>query len=169
MEIFDTLLITEIAALVVVTMQAVKAYPRVRGSTIPALSAIVGVVSCLGWYAATGQLFLADGVEWANLYRGVFNGICGAVAANAGYNIQKALPGVNILPTATEMDKQVIDETVAKTELVTYAVTEGVPPHVAKHAVGLPDDEAPLLEHIPPTSVEDEGIELSVVSTARKG
>jgi hypothetical protein len=169
MEIFDTLLITEIAALVVVTMQAIKAYPRVRGSAIPAISAIVGVVACLGWYAVTGQLLLADGIEWENMYRGIFNGICGAVAANAGYNIQKALPGVNILPTATEMDKQVIEETVAKTELVTYAVTEGVSPHMAKHAVGLPDDESPVLEHVPPTDVGDDGIELSVVSTARKG
>lgn len=160
MAILDPVLIAEFAAIIATGMQAVKSHPKVKGSMIPWLSGIAGAGVGLGWYLVSGELKSPDAllhIDWADVYRGVFNGVAGAVTANTGYNIQKILPIPNVLPTASELDQQTLKETVKTQEMVVQAVAEGVPPKDAKEDVGLaPTDPPPLtsLETVAPTPTE---------------
>lgn len=156
--ILDLTLIGEMTAIVTTTMQAIKSHPKVKGSVIPYLSGGVGVVCGLGWFLVTGELESPDSilhVDWADTFRGIFNGVAGAVSANAGYNIQKFLPIPNILPTAGEMDAAKIKEELATKELVVEAVKEGIPPEDAKESIGLePEDPPPTSEVVEEAATE---------------
>lgn len=160
MSIFDPSLVGELAALVTTSMQTIKSHHKIKGSIIPWLSGIVGAGAGLGWYLVSGQIDDGNGllgVDWENIFRGTANGIAGAVAANGAYNIQKFLPIPNVLPTAQELDQSKLKEEVATQQVVVEAVSQGVPPEVAKEAVGLePDDPPPneVLEEVAPTTEE---------------
>ena len=149
--ILDVSLVGEFAAIITTTMQAIKAHPKIRGSQIPWISGVVGAAIGLTWYLVSGGLDDGHGllgVDWANIFRGFFNGIAGAVTANAGFNIQKFLPdGVpKILPTSGEMNEQALKEAAKKQQDVVNAVTEGAPPEKAKEIAGLEKSDPPPTE-----------------------
>lgn len=161
MAIFDLTLMAEMAGLVTATMQAVKTHPKIRGSSIPRLSAVTGAGAATVWYAVTGDMLDSTswlGIDWEYVFRGIFTGIGGAVLANGGYNLQKFLPIPNLLPTASELDASALNEQVVKKELVAVAVANGTDPVEAKKAVGLdPVADPPsvaVLEKIQPSELD---------------
>ncbi len=151
--IFDAILIGEMAVVVATSMQFAKSHPRIQGSMIPILSGITGMVLTLIWFLVQGLLFSDTAlfhVDWVQTYRAIFNGLAGAIAANAGYNLQKFMPQANLLPTSNELDQSKIKEVVEKTEMVQSAVNAGVPKDIAKEVVGLENvpiaDPAPIID-----------------------
>lgn len=149
--ILDVVLIAEFTAIITAGMQAIKSHPKVQGSMIPWLSGVAGLGVGVGWYLVNGELVSSDsflGVDWADMYRGVFNGVAGAVSANAGYNIQKILPIPNVLPTASEMDAQKLKEEVKTQDMIVDAVEAGVPPDRAKEKIGLDQNDPPPEEQL---------------------
>ncbi|HEY9662923.1 MAG TPA: hypothetical protein V6C65_31145, partial [Allocoleopsis sp.] len=80
--ILDVQLIGEFAAIITTTMQTIKSHPKIKGSQIPWISGLVGACIGLGWYLVSGGIDDGSGflnVDWANIFRGLFNGIAGAV------------------------------------------------------------------------------------------
>lgn len=155
--IYDTSLIGEMAAAVTTTMQAIKAHPKVKGSSIPLVSVLVGIGFCACWFLVSGDLDSSIAplhIEWSNIYKAIFDGLAAAVIANAGFNIQKYLPFPNILPTAQEIDENAMKEAVSKNELVAQGVSQGVSPDHAKTIVGMSTTQDPpsdrLLQAIAP-------------------
>lgn len=153
-------------------MQAVKAHPKIRGSQIPYISAIVGICIGVGWYLVSGGIddgsgFL--GVDWANIFRGLFNGVAGAVSANGAFNLQKILPIPNILPTSGEMNESALRETVTSVEQVKEAAKEGVPIPDAKDAVGLDENDPPPENTVVSTAADTTIPTSAPVPTAKEG
>lgn len=100
----DLTLIGELALVILATMQLIKSHPRVKGSAIPYLSGVVGVVYALLWFLVNGRIY-HDGIHFGMIYEAVANGVVSAVSAITAYNAQKEIPFVpNLLPTATELD-----------------------------------------------------------------
>lgn len=161
--ILDLTLVGELAILVGVVTQALKSHPKVRGSDIVWWVGPIGVVISLLWYLVVGKL---DGgpyhINFMELFRAVANGLVGAIGASVGYNIQKFAPIPNILPTATEIDKQNLKEEALKQEMVVAAVAKaGVKPDTAKDVVGLDKNDPPpeaVLEEISPMPADDKEI-----------
>jgi hypothetical protein len=162
MAILDASLVAEIAGITTSVLQVIKSHPKIRGSFIPYLGGIIGVAIGVLWYIVSGDVIAkgaALGVDWQNIYRGLFNGVAGAVVAQGGYNIQKAIPLPNILPTSTEMDESKLKEEVRKHELVVEATQKGVDPKDAKKAVGLdPESDPPSVETLEQMQPPDEQI-----------
>jgi hypothetical protein len=160
MGILDPALIAEIAGITTAILQSIKSHPKVRGSSIPYLGGFVGVAVGFVWYVVSGDLLSEGGIwgiDWQNSYRGILNGVAGSVVAQGGYNLQKALPIPNLLPSANEMDEKAIQEEVTKQTLVVDAAQSGVDPKKAKEAVGLTHEEPPPvaeLKEIQPTPTE---------------
>ena len=160
--ILDLTLIGELALIVSVVTQAVKSHPKVRGSDIVWWSGPIGIFCALLWYLVVGKLTSGEYIiNFKELYRATANGIVGAVGASAGYNLQKSLPFPNLLPTATEIDKQNLKEEAVKQTMVVGAVVQGVEPETAKDVVGLDENDPPpetALDAISPIPDEEERI-----------
>src|SRR5687768_15947568 len=162
--ILDLTLVGELALLTSVLTQAIKSHPKVRGSDIVWWSGPIGILAALIWYLVVGKLTSGDYfINFKEAYRASANGIVGAIGASAGYNLQKALPFPNLLPTASEIDAQNLKEEATKQTMVVKAVATGVEPDSAKEVVGLDENDPPpdeLLEAVSPlpTETKDEEI-----------
>lgn len=124
--ILDPVLIGELGFLITAIMQLMKSHPQMKGSSVPWLSGIVGVVACLLWYLSNGELIVTHSIDWIHLYQGFANGVVSAVASIIGYNVQKALPTPNILPTSQELAEQRLQED-ATQAAVENAEDAGIP------------------------------------------
>ena len=116
----------ELALFVACVSQIIKSYPKVPGSIMPVVAGIMGIIAAFLWYLVNGDVFFENGrlVGWVTVYQSIANGIVASVTAIVGYNIQKALPTPNLLPTSTELKQQRMREDVnatAATEVVTTA------------------------------------------------
>ena len=150
--ILDPTLIAELAAVTTASMQTLKSHPKIKGSMIPWISGVFGASAGVAWYLVSGKIDDGHGffnVDWANIFRGVFNGVAGSVSANGAFNIQKFLPLPNVLPTAAELDHSALKEEVITTAVVEDAVAKGVDVDTAKEAVGRSPDDPPLEEEKP--------------------
>lgn len=112
--ILDPILIGELGFVIVAIMQLIKSHPKMRGSDIPWLSGVVGALLSLLWFLVAGDLY-HGAMDWMNLYRSIAIGVVAAVASIIGYNVQKALPTPNILPTSNELTEQKLEEDMTKT------------------------------------------------------
>lgn len=134
--IVDLVLVGELAMVVTALMQIVKSHPRMPGSAVPYISGIVGVVASLLWFLVNGELY-DGGMDWINLYKSVAVGIVGAVASIMGYNLQKALPTPNLLPTSNELNQQRMKEDVAATGAAEVTTTASFTTEVIKEETTL--------------------------------
>lgn len=160
--ILDATLIGELSLLVAVVTQAIKSHPKVRGSDIVWWTGPIGIAVALLWYLTVGKLISGEYyINFKETFRAFANGIVGAVGASAGYNLQKALPFPNILPTASEIDAQNVKEEALKQQVVIGGVISGVKPETAKEVVGLDEQDPPpedLLAAVSPTADDEEVI-----------
>ncbi len=146
MAILDPTLIGEISVIVSSSAQWLKANHKIKGSAIPFLSGIFGAIIGVGWNLVSGDIY--DGaMDWAEVFKGAFNGLAAAVGANGAFNLQKILPIPNVFPTSSEIDTSKMKEQSEATALVVEGVKSGVEPDVAKEIVGLePSDPPPNVE-----------------------
>lgn len=106
MDLLNLARIGEMIVAVSAFMQYVKRRKTLRKRDGETLSLTLGVVLCLGWALVLGEIFLATGVNWIEVFRAVVNGGIAGISASGLFNIQKFLPIPNLLPTRSELDAQ---------------------------------------------------------------
>lgn len=159
--IVDLVLVGELALFIASLMQILKSHPKMPGSVVPYLSGVLGVVACLLWFTVNGELFRDNSINWIDLYRGVAIGIVAAVTSIMGYNLQKALPTPNLLPTSSELAQQRMKESVEKTALSEVTTTAAITTEVIKEETTLihPDNsiesESTRVVQVTPTPDDD--------------
>jgi hypothetical protein len=149
--IFDMVFVGELALMVACISQIIKSYPKVPGSIMPVVAGVMGVVLAFLWYLVNGDVLFVDKrlVGWATVYQSFANGIVASVTAIVGYNLQKALPTPNLLPTSTELHHQRMREQVTETAATEVVTTAAISTDVVNEegnleseTTGIKDDEA---------------------------
>jgi hypothetical protein len=124
------------------------------------VAGVMGVVLAFLWYLVNGDVLFVDKrlVGWATVYQSFANGIVASVTAIVGYNLQKALPTPNLLPTSTELHHQRMREQVTETAATEVVTTAAISTDVVKTETTTIVDEEGNLESETTGIKDDEAV-----------